>query len=226
MVMNDLDCGRRLAPRSRYISLAECVLGICFVVAHNILHILPNEVYFLVAVGLISLYARNGGVAGVGMRRPGSWTLLVAASLATAMLMQLDGIVLDPIVRLLNQQTQHVSSVMPHVHDLRQCLLALAIVWTFAALGEEIGYRAYLMTRFGEMAGGGGWGKALSLIAASVLFGFGHFYKGPAGIIDSTASGLLLGGLYLLTGNLWAPIIAHGLSDTFAVATMYFGWFS
>lgn len=105
-------------------------------------------------------------------------------------------------------------------------MVALCVVWTLAAFGEEIGYRAYLMTRFGEMAGGGQLGKAISLIATSLLFGFGHYYKGPAGVVQSTVSGLLLGGVYLVTENLWAPILAHGMSDTFAVLALYKGWFS
>jgi len=59
----------------------------------------------------------------------------------------------------------------------------------------------------------------------AIIFGFGHFYKGPAGILDSTYSGLVLGGVYLLSGrNLWTSILAHGLSDTFAVVVLFMGW--
>ena len=76
------------------------------------------------------------------------------------------------------------------------------------------------------MAGGGWTGKTVSLVAVSLLFGFVHFYKGPGGVVESTVSGLLLGTVYLATGNLWAPILAHGLSDTFAVVGLYFGWVS
>jgi membrane protease YdiL (CAAX protease family) len=36
---------------------------------------------------------------------------------------------------------------------------------------------------------------------------------------------LVLGGVYLLSGrNLWAAILAHGLSDTFAVLVIFMGW--
>ncbi len=31
----------------------------------------------------------------------------------------------------------------------------------------------------------------------SVLFGFGHYYKGPSGVLDSACSGLVLGPAYL-----------------------------
>lgn len=201
------------------------MLGAFFVLGHNVWRVLPNEVYLLFVVGIVSLWLRNGGLRGAGVRAPRSWTWTVAAALVTAVLMQLEDAVTDPIGRLFTRASQHRSSVMPHAHDLRQSLVALALIWTFAAFGEEIGYRAYLMTRFGEMAGGGWPGRLVSLLCVSVLFGFGHFYKGPAGVVESAASGLLLGTVYLLTGNLWAPILAHGLSDTLAVVAVYFGWF-
>jgi membrane protease YdiL (CAAX protease family) len=63
------------------------------------------------------------------------------------------------------------------------------------------------------------------MVFVSVLFGLGHFYKGPAGMIDSGVAGLILGSAYLLSGrNLWTSILAHGLIDTFGVMALYFGW--
>jgi len=56
-----------------------------------------------------------------------------------------------------------------------------------------------------------------ALLASSVLFGYGHYYKGPPGILQSTVSGLILGGAYLLSGkNLWISVLAHGCADTIA----------
>jgi uncharacterized protein len=63
------------------------------------------------------------------------------------------------------------------------------------------------------------------MLYVAALFGFGHFYKGPAGVIDSTYSGLVLGSVYLLTGrNLWASILAHGMTDTVAILVVFMGW--
>jgi hypothetical protein len=59
---------------------------------------------------------------------------------------------------------------------------------------------------------------------ASVLFGVGHAYKGPAGMIDSGIGGFVFGAAYLLSGrNLWAAILAHGFVDTLGVGLLYFG---
>ena len=68
-------------------------------------------------------------------------------------------------------------------------------------------------------------GYWIGVVIVSVLFGYGHYYKGPAGILDSGMAGALLGSAYMLTGrNLWTSILAHGFIDTFGVTALYFGW--
>jgi hypothetical protein len=63
------------------------------------------------------------------------------------------------------------------------------------------------------------------VVFVAVRFGIGHSYKGPAGIVDSGMAGLILGAAFLLSGrNLWAPILAHGLIDTFGVTAEFLGW--
>ena len=65
----------------------------------------------------------------------------------------------------------------------------------------------------------------LCLLGLSILFGSGHYYKGPSGIIDSGIAGLILGTAYMVAGrNLWASILTHGMIDTFEVIDAFFGW--
>ena len=65
----------------------------------------------------------------------------------------------------------------------------------------------------------------MATILVSVLFGYGHYYKGPTGILDSSMAGLILGTAYLVAGrNLWAPILAHGFIDTVGVIAAFLGW--
>jgi membrane protease YdiL (CAAX protease family) len=92
--------------------------------------------------------------------------------------------------------------------NLSNALLALLIVWTFAAFGEEFSYRGYLLSRAAAIGGGSAAAHWAAVVAVSVLFGFGHYYKGPAGVLDSGVAGLILGAAYMLSGrNLWAPIL-------------------
>jgi membrane protease YdiL (CAAX protease family) len=101
----------------------------------------------------------------------------------------------------------------------------LVIVWTFAAFGEEIGYRGYLVTRAADVGGRSKVAYWAAVLAVSMLFGIGHYYKGPSGMVDSGMAGLVLGAAYLLSGrNLWVSILAHGFIDTFGVVALFFGW--
>ena len=101
----------------------------------------------------------------------------------------------------------------------------LLIVWTFAAFGEEISYRGYLLTRAADVGARSRIAYWIAVLLASVLFGIGHYYKGPAGMVDSGMAGLVLGITYMLSGrNLWACILAHGFIDTFGVVALFFGW--
>lgn len=101
-----------------------------------------------------------------------------------------------------------------------------------AAVGEEIAYRGYLLTRAAEIGRRSRTVYGVGLVIVSILFGYGHFYKGPAGILDSGVARLIRGAAYLLSGSnlwtsiLWTSILAHGLIDTYAVIVTFFGWSS
>jgi membrane protease YdiL (CAAX protease family) len=103
----------------------------------------------------------------------------------------------------------------------------LLIVWTFAAFGEEIAYRGYLVTRAADVGARSQTAYWVAVVMVSVLFGYGHYYKGPSGMVDSGMAGLVLGAAYLLSGrNLWVCILAHGFIDTAMVIVLFFGWSS
>lgn len=211
---------------SRYISAVELAIGAFLVIGHNVFHIVPNEVPFLFILGLVSSRLRDGGWAAIGFRRPTSWGRVVLFALAAAAVrIMLGNLVIDPLTSLYWPPAKAPAGAESIVGNLPTALLTLLIVWTFAAFGEEIGYRGYLITRAADLGRRSKAAWWLGMILASVLFGFGHYYKGPAGIVDSGAAGLILGTAYLLSGrNLWVCILAHGFIDTFAVVAVYFGW--
>ena len=77
-----------------------------------------------------------------------------------------------------------------------------------AGIVEEIIYRGFLI-----------WYLALFMpiwaaaIASAVVFGICHSYQGLSGAFRTGFAGLIMGGLYLLSGSIWLPIIAHILGD-------------
>jgi hypothetical protein len=84
--------------------------------------------------------------------------------------------------------------------------------------------RGYLMNRVAGLFGGGGLGWAVSLIAVNAVFGLGHAYQGLSGQVEAAVSGLLLGALYLACRReLWAPVLAHGVSNTIDLVMIFAG---
>jgi uncharacterized protein len=135
-------------------------------------------------------------------------------------------LVVEPIAHRIWPEPEHVSNVIESgASGWRQALAGLLIVWTFASFGEELSYRGYLLTRAADMFGRSNLAYWVAMIVVSLLFGFGHYYKGPSGVLDSTYSGFVLGAFFLLSGrNLWTPILAHGIADTVAVFAVFMGW--
>jgi len=216
-----------LSSRLRLLSLVEFVLGGFIVIGHNVLHILPNEVPILFVLGWISLRLRDGGWKAAGLTRPDSWWKAVALSVGAAAVLQLGSeLVVGPLGHRSWPAPQHVSHVIGSgALGWKRAVTTLLIIWTFASFGEELSYRGYLLTRAADIFGRSATAYTVAMILVALLFGFGHYYKGPAGVLDSTYSGLVLGCAYLLSGrNLWAPILAHGISDTFALVVVFMGW--
>src|SRR5882672_247033 len=210
----------------RCLSLAEFALGSAIVIGHNVYHVIPNEVPILFVIGLISLRVRDGGWGAMGLRWPLSWrrTVLIALGAAATRLI-LGAVVIDPLTARFWPAAIAPSGVDAISGNVVVALRWLLIVWTFAAFGEEISYRGYLLTRAADLGRRSATAYWVGMVFVSVLFGYGHFYKGLAGIVDSGVAGLILGSAYLLSGrNLWTSILAHGFIDTFGVTLLYFGW--
>jgi len=215
-----------LNPKQRWISLAEFVVGGAIVIGHNVYHVIPNEVPLLFVIGLISLRVRDGGWGVIGLRWPASWrrTVLFALAAAAARIL-LGQFVVDPLTAHFWPAATPPSGADEITGHAMVALRWLLIVWTFAAFGEEIGYRGYLVTRVADVGDRSKTAYWVGVLMVSVLFGYGHYYKGPTGIVDSGMAGLVLGTAYLLSGrNLWVCILAHGFIDTFGVTAAFFGW--
>ena len=84
----------------------------------------------------------------------------------------------------------------------------LAIACIMPGFMEELFFRGILFRWVEEM--GGSW---IALAVTSILFGLAHAMNPNATLFSSTAiaveAGILLGGAYMLTRNLWLPIGLH-----------------
>ncbi len=84
-----------------------------------------------------------------------------------------------------------------------------ALLSVNAGVVEELVFRlalpALLYGAFGSVE--------FALITSALVFGGLHAYQGPVGIIGTTIIGLLLLALYVASGSILLPIIAHALID-------------
>lgn len=218
---------RRQSTVQRWISLGEFVIGSAIVIGHNVYHVVPNEVPILFVLALISFRLRDGWSA-LGLRWPVSWRRTILIALGAAVLRILVGtLVIEPVTAHSWPPAVAPSGMNDIAGHWIEALKWFLLVWTFAAFGEEIGYRGYLLNR---AADAGGRSKAvywIAVVLVSVLFGYGHYYKGPAGVVDSGMAGLILGAAYVLSGrNLWVCVLAHGFIDTIGLVAVFFGWSS
>lgn len=83
---------------------------------------------------------------------------------------------------------------------------AALLLAVMSGISEEVLFRGVLQTQWG-------------LVAASILFGLAHIWRKDALVYGVYAAviGVLLGGVYMLTHNLWAPILAHVVNNFVAI---------
>jgi len=104
----------------------------------------------------------------------------------------------------------HISIRYPWAQDLEKVfadlltplpLLQIFLIAAFSSIGEELFFRGAVQNQFG-------------IIIASILFGLVHLpidKKMVPWTLMAMAMGFVLGGLYMYSGNLLAPITLHFL---------------
>ena len=215
------------SARGALVSACEALVGAIAVIGHNVYRILPNEVPILVVMAIVSMRWRQHAWdwASLGFKRPGSWTrvLLIAAG-AAALRIALGELVVEPVTSHFWPPIKAPSGIDEIRGHLSVVLMYLPVIWIFAGLGEEIGYRGFLLNRLADVFGRTRVADVLAVLGSAVLFGFGHYYKGPAGVLDSGIAGVILGAAYLISGrNLWTCVLAHGFIDTVGLIAAYLG---
>jgi CAAX protease family protein len=132
-------------PRvSRALSAFEFCFGAFIVIGHNVFHIVPNEVLVLSVIGLISIRLRDGSWSAMGFKRPASWRRILLIALVAAMLRVLLGqFLVEPLTGFFRPKPAAHAIANEITGNIKIALIALLLVWTFAAFGEEIAYRGY-----------------------------------------------------------------------------------
>jgi uncharacterized protein len=87
-------------------------------------------------------------------------------------------------------------------------LFDLAMISLMAGIGEEFLFRGFLQAWFVQLTGS----QWIGLIGAGVLFGLIHSITRTYAVVAAVV-GVYLGGLWMATGNLLSPVVAHAVYD-------------
>ena len=173
----------------------------------------------------IMLKRQGSSWRDIGLVRPKSWLRTIVLVIGTVIALTAISLAILNIAQLIPGAAGiNVSRYNPLQGNLPLLLLYILLAWTTITFGEEMMYRAFLITQLGEIFQGAKLRWVLALIFSSVIFGLIHFYQGPLGIVNTFIVGILFGAVYLRSErNLWITIIAHGLFNTLSFVLMFYG---
>lgn len=181
---------------------------------------LPSLV--LVAMAVVSLLVRREGPATLGLRRLSDPRRTVPAVLGlTVAWTALQVALVTPLVGHLTGEEQDVSDFAELEGDVAMLLLLVTLSWTLAAVGEEVAFRGYLLTRLRDVLGGSRLAVVLSVLVSSALFGLIHTEQGLVGVVLASIDGAFFAWLRLRYGSLWAAVLAHGTGNTIGMVAFF-----
>ena len=163
----------------------------------------------------------------IGLRRPPNWVKTILSGVGA----WVGALVIFVLAQNLAVGVMTALGVTPTAIDqsrfdsvignLPFLILMVTLAWTTIAFGEELFYRAFIVSRLMDHATMGKWG---AILISGTLFGIVHFAEGPIGILSNGTFGILFAWIYVRSDrNLWITIIAHGLMNTLRFVLLYAG---
>lgn len=106
--------------------------------------------------------------------------------------------------------------------DFGTYLGMMAMMWVFAAFGEELLFHGYYMRQFAKLFGDTNKAWLLSGILIAIYFGISHGYQGLSGIIGVSIGSLFFAALYYKNKtNLLLLVLIHGIYDSIWITLIY-----
>ena len=161
------------------------------------LGVLGMAAALIAGVSVSGLLRLEAGTAAVGLGAAAPMVLLFVLAIDSSW---------RPLARIRRILTE---SLIPYLVGIPWW--GILVLSVFAGLGEELLFRGFL-----QSALSGFLPPAAALAVASVVFGLAHWIT-RAYAVFATLLGAYLGLLFLVTGNLLAPVLCHAAYDFVAL---------
>ena len=109
-----------------------------------------------------------------------------------------------------------MTTFLTHFDSVLQVVIALVVIAILPAIGEEIVFRGIIQNLIQKLT----HNYHISIWLAAILFSAIHFQF--FGFVPRMLLGALFGYLYLWSGNIILPIVAHFVNNGFSVLALYF----
>lgn len=177
------------------------------------------------------LWLRSDRAASIAfnLSRPASWPRTILIGLAGTATIIIIFNTVGPLLHYLGAPEPNVTLVLDLVNKSPAtfAMWVLLVAWGSAGFGEELLFRGFLLDRLMRLPGLRDRIVPIILLQA-LIFGSAHSYQGWSGMVVTGCVGIFLGWLRIrLKGNLWALVIAHGMTDTLMLSLGYaqaMGW--
>ena len=177
--------------------------------------LLESCITFLILAVILRTHRET--IASLGLRWK-NWRPNLALGLALVpFLFLIDAIVAFVFKVYLPKYYMEQNPLTEIIRTPQQLALFILAALLAGGIKEEL-QRAFILNRFRSFLGG----SAVGLVLWSVAFGAGHYIQGAQGIVIAAIYGFLFGIVYILSGSLIAPMIAHGLYDSLALLAYWF----
>ena len=123
---------------------------------------------------------------------------------------------LETYMKEMEQTAADLTDAFLDVVTIKGVLLNLFMIAIIPAIGEELLFRGIIQRWLGEWLDN----PHVAIVIAAAIFSAVHFQF--YGFIPRMVFGILFGYMYLWSGSLWLPIIAHLTNNTTAVILSYY----
>lgn len=157
--------------------------------------------------------------AAIGFVRPRSWLRSIAIGLVFGAVLKLvmKAVVMPllgapPVNATYHYLSGNAAAAIPFV------LFAVIIG---AGFGEETVFRGFLFERLGRLLGTSQRAKLAIVVITAGVFANAHWNQGLPGVEQAFVTGLVFGGMYVRTGELFIAMVTHTAFDLMAVSLIY-----